>query len=345
LYKEAKIILPNLSDKHFDVAMKTKLIFLFSLPRSGSTLLQRILAGHDRISTVSEPWILLPFCYACKSVGVFTEYNHGWAQSAVNEFIEQLPGKKSQYYQLLASFAHALYDKMADPGATYFLDKTPRYYLIIPQIAKMFPNAKFIFLFRDPVQILASIIQSFKQGKLRFHEHYVDLYRGPDLLVNGFNGLREKSIVVHFDQLLRHPELQMKQIFDYLELKFDDTLIQRIGDARLKGSMGDKDGTARYQRLEIDATDKWKKVFNTPYRKYIAKKFIKRTNPETLKVFGSDRQTLLQSIDDVKVTNSGFLQDGCDVLLGHLLRLFELPMHARRIRNRGLTGGNLMLHR
>jgi hypothetical protein len=39
-------------------------LFLLSLPRSGSTLAQRILAAHAGIATTSEPWILLPYLYA-----------------------------------------------------------------------------------------------------------------------------------------------------------------------------------------------------------------------------------------------------------------------------------------
>jgi hypothetical protein len=38
-------------------------LFLLSLPRSGSTLAQRILAAHGGIATTSEPWILLPYLY------------------------------------------------------------------------------------------------------------------------------------------------------------------------------------------------------------------------------------------------------------------------------------------
>ena len=36
-------------------------IFLFSLPRSGSTLLQRVLMSHKDIASVAEPWLMLPF--------------------------------------------------------------------------------------------------------------------------------------------------------------------------------------------------------------------------------------------------------------------------------------------
>ena len=40
--------------------MSIRPIFIFSAPRSGSTLLQRVLAAHTQVATASEPWILLP---------------------------------------------------------------------------------------------------------------------------------------------------------------------------------------------------------------------------------------------------------------------------------------------
>ena len=39
--------------------MAVKPVFLFSLPRSGSTMLQRALGRHPNIATLSESWFLL----------------------------------------------------------------------------------------------------------------------------------------------------------------------------------------------------------------------------------------------------------------------------------------------
>ena len=50
-------------------------IFVFSLPRSGSTLLQRVLMSHNDISSVAEPWILLPQIYSLKKEGTLSEYS------------------------------------------------------------------------------------------------------------------------------------------------------------------------------------------------------------------------------------------------------------------------------
>lgn len=51
------------------------LIFLISLPRSGSTLTQKILGAHSAIYTRSEPWIMLNPLYSLKQEGIDAIYN------------------------------------------------------------------------------------------------------------------------------------------------------------------------------------------------------------------------------------------------------------------------------
>src|SRR5665213_3086127 len=57
-------------------AMPVRPIFIFSISRSGSTLLQRVLAAHPEVATVSEPWLLLPFVYSMRTEGVIADYVH-----------------------------------------------------------------------------------------------------------------------------------------------------------------------------------------------------------------------------------------------------------------------------
>lgn len=132
-------------------------IFLFSMPRAGSTLMQRLLLANASIGGTAEPWLLLPFIYALKKHGIVSEYSHKICQEAINEFITLLPNGEQAYNDELRKFISGLYRAQLHDEEIYFLDKTPRYYLIIPEIARVFPDAKFIFLFRHPLQILASL--------------------------------------------------------------------------------------------------------------------------------------------------------------------------------------------
>jgi hypothetical protein len=64
------------------------LIFVFSLPRTGSTLLQRIIATQPDVATASEPWILIPYLYTLRENGVYAEYGHRMMVRAVEDFCE-----------------------------------------------------------------------------------------------------------------------------------------------------------------------------------------------------------------------------------------------------------------
>ena len=71
-----------------------KPVFIFSLPGSGSTLLQRILISHPKVPSSSEPWMLLPFFYSIWEEGNFAEYAQSGASRAITDFIAGMPNGK-----------------------------------------------------------------------------------------------------------------------------------------------------------------------------------------------------------------------------------------------------------
>ena len=115
-------------------------IFIFSLPRSGSTLLQSLVASHPDVGTASEPWLLLPLVYGRRVRGVHAEYRHRLAAAAVDEFIRQLPRGRSSYNEAVRDVVLRLYTEASGENRRYFLDKTPRYHLIVNEIADLVPE-------------------------------------------------------------------------------------------------------------------------------------------------------------------------------------------------------------
>jgi Sulfotransferase family len=138
--------------------MQLKPLFIFSLPRSGSTLLQRVLMSHSKISSTAEPWLLLPLLQMLKKEGTVTTYSHQNCQKAMVDIVSNMRGGKPEYNHLLKEFVESIYASTSKDGSVYFLDKTPRYYMIIPEIVELFPEAKFVFLFRNPVHVYASML-------------------------------------------------------------------------------------------------------------------------------------------------------------------------------------------
>ena len=117
--------------------INVKPIFLFCLPRAGSTLVQRVLASHDDIATIAEPWILLPFLYSLRKEGIYTEYGHWVAHTAVQDFVAELPRGEEDFLSELNRFVTRLYCKVQGKEAAYFLDKTPRYHLVVEDISSV----------------------------------------------------------------------------------------------------------------------------------------------------------------------------------------------------------------
>src|SRR5215831_7821667 len=118
-------------------------VFILSIPRTGSTLLQRILGSHDAIGTASEPWFLLPLLYALRERGVHAEYEHAVMSRGVRGFAtEYLPHGTDSYLEAVHDLALRLYAEAA-PGKTYFLDKTPRYHHIADDLLELFPEGRF----------------------------------------------------------------------------------------------------------------------------------------------------------------------------------------------------------
>ena len=67
-------------------------IFVLSPPRSGSTLLQRLLGSHSKIFTHPEPHIIAPLAH----LGFYNQvdrapYDHINAAKAFREFVDELP--------------------------------------------------------------------------------------------------------------------------------------------------------------------------------------------------------------------------------------------------------------
>ena len=55
------------------------LVFIISQPKAGSTLLQRIVAGHPDIQTSAETWLMLHPVYGLRKTGIQANYNANWA--------------------------------------------------------------------------------------------------------------------------------------------------------------------------------------------------------------------------------------------------------------------------
>jgi len=304
-----------------------KPVFIFSLPRSGSTLLQRILASHTEICSTSEPWILLPFIYARKKEGLLSEYSHHDGYTAFNEFVGKLPGGDKDYNLLFQQFINGLYDKQCLNNETYFVDKTPRYYLIIPEIIEIFPDAKFIFLFRNPAHVFASIISTFGNNRLnRLHGNLIDIQVGPKALAAGYQLIEEQSYKLRYEDLVTEPDRYVNEVFDYLEINHETGVFDRFNKTRLGGSMGDPTGTEKYVSISTESLLTWKNVINSSVRKWFMIKLLDSIDAETYAIHGYSKLRVIEEVTTLRVGSLG-IKDMLDLARQKLVPLLNLNLY------------------
>ena len=252
--------------------MKNK-IFLISAPRSGSTLLQRIICSDSRISTVAEPWILLGLCSMFYGEQTKSKFNWKALQSALQDSSD-----KSSIDAIIKELSDCYYNRTFDVGTdiNYILDKTPRYYWYIEEISSIFKDAKIIILTRDPLEVYSSIINTWLKGTLNgigdFIQDFLVHTHNVSAFVKNNDG---RFLLVDYQYLVENPQSCTKKLNEYLDLS---GIIHEQIAPRPEGKMGDPSENSRLnlKKSESDINLTFiAYIFYKLLKKFIAKDYSK----------------------------------------------------------------------
>jgi hypothetical protein len=282
------------SDKY----LGDNLIFIISLPRSGSTLLQRVLGGHDDVVTSSEPWIMLHPVYGRRDKGISTEYSADWAALGVNEFLEHYTDGPDVYDDGIRTFANTIYSNaLKKGGGTRFIDKTPRYVMIIDELIRLFPRAKFIFLLRNPLSVLSSIVNTQIAHDLWTLERFSDeLISGPDAILGAIEQLGDKAITVRYEDFVMAPEQSLEQVCSALNLSYEPGMLEYDNSAEKAGFMQDRTGIHQHSRPEKSRTESWRDLLGTPQQQHFAQSYLRELGRETVEALGYSYDELTEAV-------------------------------------------------
>jgi hypothetical protein len=289
--------------------MSMQPVFLLSLPRSGSTLVQRVLTSTPEVATTAEPWFLLPQAYALRERGAEAEYVQVSSARAIRGFADRLPRGLEDYRSAVRDFALRLYDQAGHGEGRLFLDKTPRYHLIIDELFEWFPEARFVFLWRNPLAVAASIVDTWARGRWAVERWHVDLHDGVANLTAGFRTHEDGALGVRFEDLVEDPLTAWPRVFDHLGLTFDPAVLSSFAEVRLPGRMGDPTGVLSYRELSTEPVQKWRTILRTPVRKRWARRYLGWIGEERLAMMGYDAEELLRELDAVPIRLRGSVSD------------------------------------
>jgi len=278
-----------MSDKY----LGDNLIFIISQPRSGSTLLQRMLSGHPDIASSAETWLMLHPVYGDREEGIETEYGAHWARLARNEFLENYTEGMTVYEDACRAWARTFYDNaLQTSGGKIFIDKTPRYAMIIPELFRLFPQAKFVFLLRNPMAILASELNSFVKDQFNIlSEFRSDLLEAPQQILDGI-AQHDAAIVVRYEELVSDSEAQVRALSDKLGIDYVPEMLDYSGTPEAKGFMTDRVGIQKQNKPVTDSINKWKSMLDDPQQLHFAQSYLAALGKDIVEALGYDYASL-----------------------------------------------------
>ncbi|GAA0810189.1 hypothetical protein GCM10009111_00690 [Colwellia asteriadis] len=325
-------------------------VFIFSTPRAGSTLLQRILACHEKIATSPEPWILLPLLSMTKSSSACHTYTSSYSvetcAKAIKSFtsnINQVADKNNSahYQKLLENFVLSLYQAASENNEDFFVDKTPRYYYIVNEIIKLLPHAKFIFLFRNPLQTYASVLTTWNNNNFfKLYRNKDDLYLAPKLLSSAYKNHQNQSIAINYDDLVTNTAVTLKQVFEYLNIA--ELAPEKLCLTEQKfapNEMGDPTGQYKYKEVSANSINNWQEIINNPVRKWYMKRYLTHLGENVAQHYGYSTQALQQQVDSLPTqNNAGLLSDLLGIIYHNLVCKLKLNLIFSKKHNQRNSG-------
>ena len=257
-------------------------------------MLERMLASHTEVKGGPEAHLLTPLAHLgyWRSVDK-APYDHIVASIGQQAFVDSLPGKDQDYWKACRAYCDVLYGSYMDGAPqTIYLDKTPEYAMVWPFMVNLFPNAKYVVLTRHPGAIFSSFAGSFFGGDYEAaHKHDPVLER----YIPSIAGLLRQNSVetfhLKYEDLVKNPEDWMRKLCDYLELSYEESMIDYGGNVdqnAANSGLGDPIGAGKHSRPTGDYVHGWAAEVSA--------------NQEKLRLL----QTMINSLDAIDLEAIGY---------------------------------------
>ncbi len=282
--------------------MEDRLLFVIGAPRSGSTMLQRMLGAHSAIYSCPEPHIITPLAH----LGYYhtvdkAPYDHLRGVDAIRQFVEQLPRKEADYLDACRAYTDTLYSRrLQQSGKRFFLDKTPAYALVLDFLARLYPRARYVVLTRHPAAIFCSFANSFFDGDYSAAVEFNPvLSRYVPPIARFIQSAPVPLVHVRYEDLVTHPSEEMGRVLDFLDLPFERGVVEYGSSAQKEKGLGDPVSVARHSRPMTKSVEKWvHELLSRPEKYECVRRQIDLLDPDELALWGFPYSEIYKPLED-----------------------------------------------
>jgi hypothetical protein len=285
--------------------VEDRLVFLIGAPRSGTTLLARMLGAHSMVYQRAEPHLITPIAH----LGYFGKvqkapYDPNNVEQALRELVADLPRGEADYLDALRAYTDTLYARiMANaPGKRLFLDKTPAYALVLPFLTKLYPKARYVVLTRHPLAILSSYVESFFDGDWHVAvEHNPILARYVPALAAMLRDRPVPFVHVKYEELVRDPEAHFRRVCEHLGIPFEAGAIAYGEQGDAPKGLGDPTGVGQHTRPVTTSVSRWAaEIAATPDVLALVARLVDELDPADLETLGYPREKIAAQLEAAK---------------------------------------------
>jgi tetratricopeptide (TPR) repeat protein len=205
-------------------AVKTnKPVFVFGMPRSGTTLLEQVIASHPQAYGAGELKLGAGIINGLQ-VGrarLETMYE-GQEVSLADGRHLSIPERGKKYLEIV--------EKLAGPKAVRVVDKMPGNYNWVGVLDAILPGSYFIHSRRHPVEICLSEYRLFFPDGISFSYDLRDLGKAyrlyHDYMSLWTEQMGDKILHVRYEDMVADLETEARRIIDYIGLPWDDACLR-----------------------------------------------------------------------------------------------------------------------
>jgi hypothetical protein len=275
--------------------MQDRLLLLVGSPRSGSTMLQRMLGSHSAIFTRPEPHLLTPLAYlGFHDTVEKAPYDHINAAKAVRELVGALPRGEEDYLDAVRAYTDTMYGRILEGRPQrMFLDKTPAYALVLPFVARLYPKAHYVVLTRHPLAVLSSYASSFFEGD--YEQAYAFnpiLHRYVPAIARFIRERPVPFVLVRYEDVVASPSSELRRIFEHIGLEHEEAAVDYGQHKHEKGSFGDPK-VDDHRRPVTESVAKWaSEIMADPAKLRLAREIVSELDDADLEAWGFPRDQL-----------------------------------------------------
>ena len=215
-------------------------VFIVGMSRSGTTLLSRMLDEHSQIAILPETWMYV----VLDRLGCLKEFSDSWqAPLFFNEVWQNLRQNRDLAAQVLAREASRagryrgstalILERFGrayarERNAKIWGEKTPAHALWLPHIRALFPEARILFMVRDPRDVLLSYDDRWDKSErdteylastASLLKYYMSrLLRHPAFPPDQIRWLRYESLVAD-------PATELEKVCNFLGVDFEPSML------------------------------------------------------------------------------------------------------------------------